>query len=55
MESLFSSSYVAGKTDMHPSTIRRMVADGRLRGVRIGSRLRIPESAVRELLAGGVR
>ena len=36
---------------VNPATVRRWVADGRLRGTRTGPRLiRIPRAAVREML-----
>jgi hypothetical protein len=36
---------------LHPVTVRRMIGDGRLPGVRLGARWYTTPGAVRELLA----
>ncbi|MBO0822245.1 MAG: helix-turn-helix domain-containing protein [Actinobacteria bacterium] len=54
IERLLTVSEVAellGTTDRFP---RRLIAERRIRFVRVGRHVRIPESAVRELLGAGL-
>ncbi len=49
---------VAERLQVTPEAVRRMLRDGRLRGVRLGGRKtgwRIPDSEVRRILAGGAQ
>ena len=47
----FSTQELARFLGVHPETIRREAARGRLRSIRVGSERRYPESAVNEYLA----
>ena len=51
-EQLFSPKQLAEIAGVSPATIKREVARGRLRGIRIGQQglVRVPESAWREYL-----
>jgi excisionase family DNA binding protein len=54
VERLFSVGQVAellGTTERFP---RRLIAERRIRFVRVGRHVRIPESALREFIAAGV-
>ena len=42
---------VADRLGVHPETIRRLIHEGRLRGVRVGRALRVDDAAVEELVA----
>jgi excisionase family DNA binding protein len=44
---------VAGLLEIHPETVRRLIAKGELRAVRIGRLVRVPREALTEFLAGG--
>ena len=46
----FSTQELARFLGVHPETIRREAARGRLRSIRVGSERRYPESAVNEYL-----
>jgi excisionase family DNA binding protein len=48
----FTPGEAAAELRLHEKTIRRMLLDGRLAGVRIGKMWRIPAQAMRELLDG---
>ncbi len=52
VERHYSGRTLAELLGVHPETIRRAAAAGRLRSVRVGSERRYPESAVREWLEG---
>ncbi len=43
---------VAALLGVHPQTVRRLIHEGRLEGIRIGSGLFVPRAALDELLAG---
>jgi excisionase family DNA binding protein len=47
----FDTKELAAFLKVHPETIRREAARGRLRSRRVGSERRYPESAVRDYLA----
>jgi excisionase family DNA binding protein len=47
----FKTEELAAFLGVHPETIRREAARGRLRSRRVGSERRYPESAVRDYLA----
>ncbi len=52
LQKLYRPRYVAGVLGFDPSTIRRWIAEGRLRAVRVGPKsIRIPEAAVAELIS----
>ncbi len=55
LERHFKTQDLAELFAVHPETIRREAAKGKLRSVRVGSERRYPESAVREWLAGSDR
>ena len=42
---------VADRIGVHPETIRRLIHEGRLRGVRVGRALRVDDESVEELVA----
>ncbi len=42
---------VAELLGVHPQTVRRLIHEGKLEGVRIGSGLYVPRAALEELLA----
>jgi len=42
---------VAELLGVHPQTVRRLIHEGKLEGVRIGSGLHVPRTALEELLA----
>jgi excisionase family DNA binding protein len=42
---------VADRLGVHPETIRRLIHEGRLRGIRVGRALRVEDASVEELLA----
>jgi len=44
---------VAGILNLHPRSIRRLIADGRLPVVRVGRAVRVRPEAVEDLIAGG--
>ncbi len=46
MDEMISTSEAARRLGVKPQTIRAMVRDSRLRATRVGTRLRIPVSAV---------
>jgi excisionase family DNA binding protein len=48
----YTTRDLAQRLSVHPETVRREAAKGRLRSVRVGSERRYPESAVREYLEG---
>jgi excisionase family DNA binding protein len=50
IERHFTTAQLAELLAVHPETIRRAAASGKLRSVRIGRERRYPESAVREWL-----
>lgn len=50
---LMTIQQVADYLQVSVSTVRRMLADGRLRGVNLGRAWRIPKESVAELLASG--
>lgn len=49
-ERCYRPTEVARLLDVSLSTIYRMLGDGRLRGIRLGRTVRVPESAIREVL-----
>jgi excisionase family DNA binding protein len=51
--SALTLAQTADVTGLSERTVRRMVADGRLRSIRSGRAVRIPAGAVDELLRGG--
>lgn len=51
IERHYATSELAELLAVHPETIRRAAAAGRLRSVRVGRERRYPESAVRDWLA----
>ena len=53
MSRLLKIAEVSMLTALSPSTVRRLIADGRLASVRLTPRtVRIPEDTVRALMAG---
>ena len=46
---------VAELLDVSPSTVRRLIRDGRLEAIRIGSSVRVTEASVGHLLDAGRR
>lgn len=50
LEPHYSGRALAQLLSVHPETIRRAAASGKLRSVRVGSERRYPESAVRAWL-----
>lgn len=50
IERHYKTAELAALLGMHPETIRRAAASGRLRSVRVGRERRYPESAVKEWL-----
>jgi excisionase family DNA binding protein len=46
----FTTQELADFLRVHPETIRREAARGRLRSIRVGSERRYPESAVKEYM-----
>ena len=46
-----SARDVAELLGVHPQTVRRLIHEGKLEGVRIGTGLFVPRAAVDELLA----
>jgi excisionase family DNA binding protein len=50
-ESTASVREVAELLGVHPQTVRRLIHEGKLEGVRIGSGLHVPRAALEELLA----
>ena len=42
---------VADLLGVHPQTVRRLIHEGKLEGVRVGSGLFVPRAALAELLA----
>jgi excisionase family DNA binding protein len=53
IEQHYTIGELAALHKCHKETIRRRCEKGELRGVRVASNWRIPESAVREYLEGG--
>jgi excisionase family DNA binding protein len=51
IERHYTTSELAKLMAVHPETIRRAAASGRLRSVRVGRDRRYPESAVRKWLS----
>lgn len=51
IERNYTTTELAALLAVHPETIRRAAATGRLRSVRVGRDRRYPESAVKEWLA----
>jgi len=51
IERHYTTSELALLLAVHPETIRRVAASGRLRSIRVGRDRRYPESAVEEWLA----
>lgn len=51
IERHYTTAELAELLAVHPETIRRAAASGRLRSVRVGRDRRYPESAVNEWLA----
>lgn len=51
IERHFTTGQLAELVSVHPETIRRAAASGRLRSIRVGRDRRYPESAVKEWLA----
>jgi excisionase family DNA binding protein len=49
----YSTRELAEFLALHPETIRREAARGRLRSIRVGSERRFPESAVRDYAKRG--
>jgi excisionase family DNA binding protein len=47
---LYSVQEVANVLGVHPETVRRLIHEGRLDGIRVGRLLRIPEDALAALL-----
>jgi excisionase family DNA binding protein len=45
-------TYLTDKADVHPDTIYRMIASGKLPAIRVGRHYRIPREAAEALLAG---
>lgn len=52
---LMTIQQVADYLRVSVSTVRRMLADGRLRGVNLGRAWRIPKESVAELIARGTK
>jgi excisionase family DNA binding protein len=50
IERHYTTAELAELLSVHPETIRRAAASGRLRSVRVGRDRRYPESAVKEWL-----
>jgi excisionase family DNA binding protein len=50
IERHYTTRELAGLLSVHPETIRREAARGRLRSVRVGAERRYPQSAVEEWL-----
>ena len=50
-DGLVSVRGVAELLGVHPQTVRRLIHEGKLEGVRIGTGLFVPRAAVDELLA----
>ena len=48
-------SIVAEELDVSVSTVRRLIADGKLVSIRIGSTVRVTEASLDALLRGGAR
>ena len=51
IERHYTTRELAELLNVHPETIRRAAASGRLRSIRIGRDRRYPESAVRDWVA----
>jgi excisionase family DNA binding protein len=45
---------VALALKVHPRTVRKWIAGGKLRGFRVGGRFRVTQEAVRRFVADGV-
>lgn len=45
--------YVAQHLDCDDETVYRLIAAGRLRAIRVGRLLRVPDSALADFIAGG--
>lgn len=52
LERVFRVREVSHHLDTADDVVYRMISDGRLRSVRVGRLLRVPESALAEFLAG---
>lgn len=52
MRQLYSVAEVAAKLSLSESTVRRLIASGHLRSVKIGTTRRIPLAALDALVAG---
>jgi excisionase family DNA binding protein len=53
LRSLLTVADVAKILNLHPRSVRRLIADGRLPVVRLGGAVRIRPEAVEELIASG--
>jgi len=50
LEDLFTIEEAAAKLTLSPWTLRKWIAAGELRVIRLGRRIVVPESAIRELI-----
>lgn len=53
LEAVLKSADVARHLGCTPETVYNLVKEGKLRAIRVGRLLRIPESALAEFIAGG--
>lgn len=53
LERVLKASKAAEHLGCTPETIYKLVADGKLRAIRVGRLVRIPESALAEFISGG--
>lgn len=52
-ETVYRVPKVAAMWETTPDLIYRLIAEGKLRAVRVGRLIRVPESALAEFISGG--